>query len=113
MDDFIAYGNTYQEVVENLEKVLIRCQEVNLALRHEKCKMMLTKGIVLGHHVSSIGIKVDPTKIEVISKLPPPQTQKDVRSFLGHARYYRRFIENFTKIATPLFKLITKDAHFV
>ena len=75
--------------------------------------MILTEGIVLGHHVSSIGIKVDPTKIEVISKLPPPQTQKDVRSFLRHAGYYRRFIENFTKIATPMFKLLTKDAHFV
>ena len=74
---------------------------------------MLTEGIALCHHISSIGIKVDPTRIEVISKLPPPQTQKDVRSFLGHASYYRRFIENFTKIATPMFKLLTKDAHFV
>ena len=71
------------------------------------------EGIVLGHHVSSTCIKVDPTKIEVISKLPPPQTQTDVRGFLGHVGYYRRFIENFTKIATPMFKLLTKDAHFV
>jgi hypothetical protein len=74
---------------------------------------MLMEGIVLGHHVSSIGIKVDPTKIEVISKLTPPQTQNDVRRFLGHAGYYQRFIENFTKIDTPIFKLLTKDAHFV
>ena len=74
---------------------------------------MLIEGIVLSNHVSSTGIKVDPTKIEVISKLPPPQTQKDVRSFLGHASYYQRFIEYFTKIATPMFKLLTKDAHFV
>lgn len=88
MDDFTIYGNTFQEALENLEKVLIRCQEDNLALSHEKCKMMLTEGIVLGHHVSSTCIKVDPTKIEVISKLPPPQTQKDERSFLGHVGYY-------------------------
>ena len=74
---------------------------------------MLTEGIVLGHHVSSTGIKVDRTKIEVICKLPPPQTQKEVRRFLGNVGYYRRFIENFTKIATPMFKLLTKDAHFV
>ena len=53
---------------------------------------MLTEGIVLGHHVSSTGIKVDLAKIEVISKQPPPQTQKDVRSFLGHAGYYRIFM---------------------
>ena len=92
MDDFIVYGNTFQEALKNLEKVLIRCQEANLALIHEKCKMMLMEGIVLGHHVLSTCIKVDPTKIEVISKLNPPQTKKDVRSFLGHASYYRRFI---------------------
>ena len=52
-------------------------------------------------------------KNEVLSKLPPPQMQKDVRSFLGHAGYYRRFIENFTKIDTPMFKLLTKDTNFV
>jgi len=62
--------------------------------------------------VSSVGIKVDPTKIEVISNLPVPKTQKDVKSFLGHASYYRRFIENFIKIASPLFKLLTKDNDF-
>ena len=53
MDDFTAYGNTFQEALDNLEKVLIRCQETNLALSHEKCKMLLTEGIVLGHHISS------------------------------------------------------------
>ena len=81
MDDFTVYGNTFKEALENLEKVLIRFQEANLASSHEKCKMMLTEGIVLDHHISSTCIKVDPVKIEVISKLPPPQTQKDVRSF--------------------------------
>ena len=64
--------------------------------------MLLTEGIVLGHHISSQGIKVDPAKIEVIVGLPSQKTQKEVRSFLGHAGYYRRFIENFTKIAAPM-----------
>ena len=63
MDDFIAYGNTFQEALDNLEKVLIRCQEENLALSHENYKKLLTKDIVLGHHISSQGIKVDPSKI--------------------------------------------------
>ena len=74
--------------------------------------MSLTEGIVLGHHVSSQGIKVDPAKIEVIVGLPSPKTQNEVISFLGHAGYYRRFIENFTKIAAPMFKLLTKDSKF-
>jgi hypothetical protein len=109
MDDFTVYGNTFEEALSNLEKVLIRCQESNLSLSHEKCKMLLTEGIVLGHHLSAEGIKVDPAKIEVIVNLPSPKTQKDVRRFLGHAGYYRRFIENFTKVASPMFKLLTKD----
>ena len=74
--------------------------------------MMLTKGIVLRHHISSEGIKVDPAKIEIITSLSPPATQKEVRSFLGHAGYYRTFIANFTKIAAPLFKLLVKDTGF-
>ena len=112
MDEFTAYGNNFQEALDNLEKVLIQCQETNLALSHEKCKMLLTEGIVSRHHISSQGIKVDPAKIEVIVGLPSPKTQKEVRSFLGHAGYYRRFIENFTKIATPMFKLLTKESEF-
>ena len=74
MDDFMTYRNTFQESLDNLEKVLIRCQETNLSLSHKKCKMSLTEGIVLGHHVSSQGIKVDPAKIEVIVGLPSPKT---------------------------------------
>ena len=74
--------------------------------------MLLTEGIVLGHHISSDGIKVNPAKVEIIFKLPNPKSQKDVRSFLGYASYYRRFIENFSKIALPLFKLLVKDVEF-
>jgi len=67
---------------------------------------MFTERIVLGHHISRYGIKVDKSKVEVISKLSIPSSQKDVRSFLGFTRYYRRFIENSNKIASPLFKLL-------
>ena len=74
--------------------------------------MMFTEGIVLGHHISGDGIKFDSSKVKVISKLSVPSCQKDVRSFLGFTGYYRRFIENFTKISSPLFKLLTKDCEF-
>jgi hypothetical protein len=86
---------------------------MNLSLSHGKCKMLLTEGVVLGHHVSFEGMKVDPANIEVILRLPPPKTQKEVRIFLGHAGYYRRFIENFTKIVAPMFGLLIKDVDFV
>jgi hypothetical protein len=75
--------------------------------------MLLIEGVVLGHHVSSEGIKVDTAKNEVIVILPPPKTQKEVRIFLGHDGYYRWFIENFTKIVAPMFRLLIKYVDFV
>jgi len=71
--------------------------------------MMFIEGIVLGHHILVDGIKVDKSKVEVIYKLPIPNCQKNVRSFLGFIGYYRRFTENFTKIPSPLFKILTKN----
>ena len=61
--------------------------------------MLQTEGIVLVHHILDEGIKVDPSKIEIIVNLPTPKTQKEVRSLLGHASYYCQLIENFTKIS--------------
>lgn len=113
MDDFTSYGDSFEEALTNLEKVLKRCKEKHLSLNTEKCHMMMTKGVVLGHYISSIGIRVDPAKIEVILQILVPKTQKEVRRFLGHAGYYRRFIEIFSKIATPLFNLLSKEEEFV
>ena len=109
---FYSYGKSFEEAHEILEKVLKICKEANISLSHEKCFMIFTEGIVLGHHISGDGIKVDKSKVEIISKLSIPSCQKDVRSFLGFIGYYRKFIENFTKIASPLFKLLTKDCEF-
>ena len=62
---------------------------------------MVQEGIVLGHKVSAHGIEVDKAKIEVIEQLPPPTNVKGIRSFLGHAGFYRRFIKDFSQIARP------------
>ena len=71
-------------------------------LNWEKCHFMVNQGIVLGHVISEKGIEVDKVKIELISKLPSPTNVKTVRQFLGHAGFYRRFIQGFSKIAKPL-----------
>ena len=73
---------------------------------------MVKEGIVLGHHISKKGIEVDRAKVEVIERLSPPISVKGVRSFLGHAGFYRRFIKDSSKIAHPLCKLLEKDCKF-
>ena len=74
--------------------------------------MIIQQGVVHGHFISAVGLQVDPAKIEVIQTLPIPTKSNDVRSFLGHVRYYTHFIRYFTKIASPLYKLLTKEAEF-
>jgi hypothetical protein len=74
MDEFTVYGDDFEQALNNLEKVLIRCIETNLSLNHEKYRMMLIEGIVLRHHISSIGIHVDPAKIEIISRIRIPSS---------------------------------------
>ena len=113
MDDFTPYGRDFEEALENLKKVLIHCEQTQLSLRTEKCHMMMSEEVVLGHFISANGIQVDPSKIKVIKDIPTPSNQKEVRSFLGHAGYYRRFIEKFSKLASPLFSLLMKEAQFV
>ncbi|CAN6554873.1 unnamed protein product [Malus baccata var. baccata] len=112
MDDFSVFGNSFDICLDNLSLVLERCRETNLVLNWEKCHFMVKHGIVLGHLISSKGIEVDKAKIEVIAKLPKPTSVKNVRSFLGHAGFYRRFIKDFSKISRPLCNLLAKDACF-
>ncbi|GJU89955.1 reverse transcriptase domain-containing protein [Tanacetum coccineum] len=83
-----------------------------LALNWEKSHFMVKEGIVLGHKISKSGIEVDRAKIDVIAKLPHPTTVKGIRSFLGHAGFYRRFIQNFSKIARPMTHLLEKETQF-
>ena len=73
---------------------------------------MVTDGIVLGHKFFAAGLEVDQPKVSVIETLMPPTTVKGIRSFLGHAGFYRRFIKDFSQISRPLCKLLEKDAKF-
>ena len=84
----------------------------NLTLNWEKCHFMVKQGIVLGYEISNRGIEVDRLKVKVIAKLPEPKCLKDIRSFLGHAGFYRRFIKKFSKIARPLTNRLGKDMPF-
>ncbi|GJW84069.1 reverse transcriptase domain-containing protein [Tanacetum coccineum] len=92
MDDFSVFRDSFDSCLSNLEKMLKRCEDTNLVLNWEKCHFMCREGIVLGHKISKLGIEVYRAKVDVIAKLPHPTTVKGVRSFVGHAVFYRRFI---------------------
>ncbi|GKA03857.1 reverse transcriptase domain-containing protein [Tanacetum coccineum] len=94
MDDFLVFGDSFATCLSNLDNMLKRCEDTNLVLNWSE-------------------IEVDQAKVDVIAKLPHPTTVKGVRSFLGHAGFYRQFIQDFSKIARPMTHLLEKDAPFV
>ena len=112
MDDFSILGSFFDSCLKNLRSVLIRCGETNHVLNWEKCHFMVHEGIVLGHRISARGIEVNRAKIEAIEILPPPLSVKGIRSFLGHAGFYRRFIKDFSRIAKPLSSLLVQGTTF-
>ncbi|GJV83637.1 reverse transcriptase domain-containing protein [Tanacetum coccineum] len=114
MDDFSVFGDSFSSCLSHLDKMLKRCEDTNLVLNWEKCHFMVKEGIVLGHKILKSRIEVDRAKVDVIAKLPPPTSVKGIRSFLGHAGFYRRFIQDFSKIAQPMTHLLEKgDHHFL
>ncbi|GKD23006.1 reverse transcriptase domain-containing protein [Tanacetum coccineum] len=113
MDDFSVFGDSFSSCLSHLDKMLKRCEDTNLVLNWEKCHFMVKEGIVLGHKISKSGIEVDKAKVDVIAKLPHPTSVKGIRSFLGHAGFYHRFIQDFSKIARPMTHLLEKDTPFI
>ena len=81
--------------------------------KFSKCKFWLEQVAFLGHVVSKYGIQVDPKKIEAVADWPRPTTITEIRSFLGLAGYYKRFVKDFSKIAAPLTRLTQKNVKFV
>nr|GEX29641.1 reverse transcriptase domain-containing protein [Tanacetum cinerariifolium] len=107
-----ATGTFQRTYLSHLDKMLKRCEDTNLCLNWEKSHFMVKEGIVLGHKISKKGIKVDKAKVDVIAKLPHLTTVKGIHSFLDHAGFYRRFIQDFSKIARPMTRLLKKDTLF-
>ncbi|GKC08017.1 reverse transcriptase domain-containing protein [Tanacetum coccineum] len=112
MDDFLVFGDSFSSCLSHLDMMPKRCEDTNLVLNWEKCHFMVKEGIVLGHKFSKSDIEVDRAKVDVIAKLPPPTTVKGIRSFLGHAGFYKRIIKDFSKIARPMTHLLEKDTPF-
>nr|GEY59617.1 reverse transcriptase domain-containing protein [Tanacetum cinerariifolium] len=122
MDDFSIFEDSFNSCLANLEQMLIQCKQAHLVLNWEKCHFMVTKGIVLGHKVSSVGLEVDKEKIDVIAKLPPPTNVKAVRIFDFNEECIKAFEtlkEKFTNVSIMVspdwsqpFKLMCNASNF-
>ena len=113
IDDILVYSSSKEEHAEHLRIILQTLREHQLYAKFIKCKFWLDRVAFLGHVVSAEGISVDPQKIEAIVDWRSPTNITEVRSFLGLAGYYRKFVEGFSKIATPLTKLTRKEEKFI
>ena len=112
IDDILVYSGSSEEHSEHLRIVLQTLRERQLYAKLSRCQFWLDRVAFLGHVISVEGVSVDPQKIEAVVNWKPPKNVSEVRSFLGLAGYYRKFVEGFSKIAAPLTKLTRKDVKY-
>ena len=113
IDDILVYSPDEQQHAFHLSKVLQKLREEKLYAKYDKCDFWLNRIAFLGHGVTEEGIRVDPRKIEAIVNWEPPKNVTGIRSFLGLAGYYWRFVEGFSRMAMPLTRLLKKEVKFV
>ena len=113
IDDILVYSKNKEEHEEHLRLVLQKLREHQLYAMFSKCEFWLKEVSFLGHIISNGGVAVDPKKVRDVLSWKPPKDVSEIRSFLGMAGYYRRFIEGFSKLAKPMTALLEKNAKFV
>ena len=112
VDDIIAFSKDFDSHLQNLTEIFDHLRAANLKMKPSKCRFAVKKVVYLGHVISKDGVSTDPEKVRLVREFPVPKSQKDVRSFLGLANYYRKFIKDFSAIAAPLNALLSKDTNF-
>jgi hypothetical protein len=113
IDDILVFSKTNEEHAKHLRLVLQKLREHKLYAKRSKCEFWLKEISFLGHVVSNSGIAMDPSKVKDVLNWKPPTNVSEIRSFLGLASYYRRFIEGFSKLAKPMMTLLEKNAKFM
>jgi hypothetical protein len=112
LDDVLVFAKTVEQAIHRLKLVFDRFRQAGFKLKPKKCELFQQTVLYLGHQVSKEGISADPEKVKVIRNWPVPRTVRDVRSFIGLASYYRKFVKGFADIARPMHKLMSKNATF-
>lgn len=107
LDDILVFSNSIEEHFERPDIVFTKLKQHGLKIKPSKCKLFQKSVKYLGHIVSSEGISTDPEKIDAVKSWPKPTNEKELRSFLGTAGYYRRFVKDCSKIARPLHELVS------
>lgn len=110
LDDIVVFSKTFSEHLERLEAVFQRLADHGLKLKPSKCHLFRQQCCYLGHIVSAEGIQTDPEKTKALQNWPIPTSPKELKTFLGFAGYYRKFVPAFAMIAKPLYKLAVTDA---
>ena len=113
MDNISIFGPSFDVCLKQLMQILDVCVKKRLVLSWENSHFMVREGIVLGHLVSSKGVEVDKAKVEVIHDLALPKSIRELRSFLGHVCFYRRFRQDFAKVSKPVTSLLCKEKDFI
>ena len=113
LDDVLIIGKNFAEHLTNMRKVFDRFRLANLKLKPTKCSLAGTEVTYLGYMISRTGISADPQKVEAVQNFPPPDDLTSLRSFLGLASYYCRFVPGFSIIAGPLYLLLQKSTNFL
>lgn len=112
MYDIVIFGETIEEHNQNLVTVFERLRKCGLTLEPEKCKYLLPEVENMGHIITADGVQPNPAKIEAVRDFPVPTNPTEVKSFVGLAGYYRRFINNFSHTARPMVDLMKEDVIF-
>ena len=113
IDDMMIFSKTFDEHLDHIIQVFQRLKAASLTLKPSKGHFAVPSLTYIGHTISKAGIGLEPSNTDAVRTFPVPKNQRDFRSFLGLANFYRRFCKDFAKIAKPLNKLLQKNAKFV
>ena len=110
LDDLTVYSHSHHDHLQHLRKVFLKCRRYGISLKPKNSQFALNEGNILGHIVSTEGVKIDPVRVEGIQQLSIPRSKRDIQYFLGKINFVRRFIPNFSELVNHITVMLKRDA---